>query len=1499
MPEATPTTGATASSILPTDPAVIQARLAKWRKHLQSPTELQLPTDYPRPIPLKVVEGLHEFVLPDPSGLAVLQLSLTSQQVGSDGDASPTSPFTVLLAAFVVLLHRYTAEEDIVVGSSSESSNPLVLRINVKPTDTFLDVLNTVREVEKEALENEIPFDILVSDLLGDLAAAAAAGTTTNQGPENGALAASNTNTTAQSGPNDAAGGNYERKAPSSLFRVRFFNQTDTDEQTLNKTITAATDLTVIIRQKSTESLRRLYPSIEIQITYNQVLFSSNRIVHIGQQLQKVLAAALSTSIATQAGQVVGEDHHIGNFDIVTEADRAVLPDPEANLNWSSYPGSITSIFVKNATSNPDKPFVTESVLRPDPVNSNKTKLVSRTFTYKQIYKAARIVSRYLQQCGIQREDVVVVYAYRGVDLVISILGVLMAGATYSVIDPAYPPARQNIYLSVAKPRGLVIIEQAGTLSEEVQKYADDELDVVCVLPALFIQDSGDIHGGILSSSNGQDVLQKAASEVEASINDPTGDLVEVGPDSVATLSFTSGSTGIPKGVRGRHYSLTHFYPWMGEQFNITEKSRFTMLSGIAHDPIQRDVFTPAFFGAELYIPTSEDIGIPGQLAQWMAQNSITITHLTPAMGQLLSANATANISNLRHAFFVGDLLTKRDCHRLQGLAPNCTIVNMYGTTETQRAVSYCPIPPRSEQPSFLESAKDVIPAGRGMKDVQLIVVNRHGHGGLCGVGEVGEIYVRSGGLAEGYLRLEEATKAKFVNNWFRKTDILTADPVDSSSIKFYLGPRDRMYRTGDLGRYRPDGDVECIGRIDDQVKIRGFRIELGEINNMLSQHPQIRANVTLVRRDKYEEKTLVAYIVPNEEEQQRVDDPGHKKLTDNIREYLKQKLPSYSVPSVFVPMKKLPLTPNGKIDKAALPFPDTPLFRSSSVQPSSTNAEGQDQQRPGYDKLSATERTLCEIWATVIELPPTLEIEPTANFFDMGGHSILATRMIFQVRKEMAVDAPLSLVFKQPTLRGMAAALDAMSSEISLGEGPGGFASADAKGVSTEDVIEEEEEFDYSGEAKALESELPTPASPYLAYPPVLADTNRPEGSKGPTFLLTGATGFLGVFILAGLLSRHPGATVYCLTRATSPEGAFDRVKKTAEAHLLWKDEWVQTNAVKAVVGDLGKPKLGLDDNTWDKLVQEVDAIVHNGALVHWVYPYKKLRGPNVLGTIEAIKLSAAGNTPKPLVFVSSTSALDTPYYVRMCENNQVGVPESDDLSGSEHGLRSGYGQSKWVAEKLLMEARKRGLPVTIVRPGYVVGDSRSGVTNTDDFIWRLVKGCMQLGQTPNMNNVVNLCPVDYVASVVVEVISQPKALDSMVYHVVNSEGYRFQEMFDSMKSYGYQVSGIDYIKWRDSLMDFTLSHTDSALYPLLHFVLDDLPTSTKSADLDDRNTRRILEPYGISCPSMSDLMGLYFAYLIKVGFIPSPTNPEKAEKQLPQLDIKVHGPITRSSQN
>lgn len=253
-----------------------------------------------------------------------------------------------------------------------------------------------------------------------------------------------------------------------------------------------------------------------------------------------------------------------------------------------------------------------------------------------------------------------------------------MSAATFSVLDPQYPPTRQQIYLEVAQPRALVQIakatQEAGPLAPIVREYIDEQLQLKGEVPSLRIDDNGFLSGGLV---DGKDVFAEVRNKASSPPHAP------VGPDSNPTLSFTSGSEGRPKGVLGRHYSLARYFGWMAKRFELSAESRYTLLSGIAHDPVQRDIFTPLFLGAMLLVPSTEDIQHE-KLAEWMRKHKPTVTHLTPAMGQILVGGADAKFPALDRAFFVGDVLTVRDCRRLQELADNVKIVNMYGTTETQ-----------------------------------------------------------------------------------------------------------------------------------------------------------------------------------------------------------------------------------------------------------------------------------------------------------------------------------------------------------------------------------------------------------------------------------------------------------------------------------------------------------------------------------------------------------------------------------------------------------------------------------------------------------------------------------------------------------------------------------------------------------------------------------------------------------------------------------------------
>ncbi|KAJ4541436.1 large subunit of alpha-aminoadipate reductase [Exophiala dermatitidis] len=1212
---------------------------------------------------------------------------------------------------------------------------------------------------------------------------------------------------------------------------------------------------------------------------YNQRLFSSARIAGILAQITRFLEN-LAVDVNNEVGKIV----------FMTPEEEKLVPDPTSDLEWSCFRGAIHDIFSANAERHPERTCVVETKSEEGP---------ERKFTYQQIHESSNILAHHLVQSGLERGDVVMIYSYRGVDLVVAVMGTLKAGGTFSVLDPAYPPDRQNIYLDVSRPRALVVIEKAtqdaGELSDKVRGFINEHLDLKTEVPALRLKDDGSLQGGDV---NGKDIFEPVRGLKSKSPG------VVVGPDSTPTLSFTSGSEGKPKGVRGRHFSLAFYFDWMAQTFNLSEKDKFTMLSGIAHDPIQRDMFTPLFLGAQLLVPSKNDIQNE-RLAEWMNQHGATVTHLTPAMGQILVGGAVARFEQLHHAFFVGDILIKRDCKSLQNLAPNVRIVNMYGTTETQRAVSYYEIPSRNEREGFLDGMKDVIPAGRGMYNVQMLVVNRHDRSKLCAVGEIGEIYVRASGLAEGYLGNPELTKQKFVDNWFpgheKGVEIdrarFEAKYKTEPWAQFYLGPRDRLYRSGDLGRYTPTGDVECSGRADDQVKIRGFRIELGEIDTHLSQHPLVRENVTLVRRDKFEEQTLVSYIVPQMKawtqflsQKGLKDEPDDgslvgrferfRLLQQEVQEYLRTKLPAYAVPSIIVPMRAMPLNPNGKIDKPKLPFPDTAMLSASRRRKSST-----------AHQLSETELALAHIWAKLVPGLAPRTIKPSESFFHIGGESMKAQQLAYHVRRTLGVDLPISKIYHRPTIKEMAAVIDHMKAANSL---EGGDMDDDATQRNKADGPTHTAEDDYGADAFRLaEQALPK------SFPAAKVNTNTAIPTSAPVVFLTGATGFLGSYILKDLLDRQGPAVskVIALVRAKDSATAMSRVKVTCQAYGVWNSSWETGNRIQCMAGSLGPARFGLSDAEWKQLVNEVDVVIHNGAQVHWINTYEMLKPANVMGTLEALKICAEAPATKPklFAFVSSTSVLDHDHYVaeseRIIAAGGEGISEDDDLMASKTGLGTGYGQSKWVAEYLSREAGRRGLRGCVVRPGYVLGSSQTGVTNTDDFLVRMLKGCIQLGTRPNINNTVNMVPVDHVARTVVACAFHPPGgttTDGSVFsgssvvvaHVTGHPRLRFNQFLATLQTYGYKADLVDYVPWASSLEHFVSTQRDFALMPLFTFVANDLPSNTRAPELDDRNAEAALyadsqwtkvdasEGAGVT----KNTIGLYLAYLVEIGFLPPP---------------------------
>lgn len=1050
-----------------------------------------------------------------------------------------------------------------------------------------------------------------------------------------------------------------------------------------------------------------------------------------------------------------------------------------------------------------------------------------------------------------------------------------------------------QVYLEVSQPRALIRIGRAtdenGPLAALVQSYIDESLQLKAEVPDLRIRDDGHLSGGEI---DGKDVFGAAREKASAPPD------VVVGPDSNPTLSFTSGSEGRPKGVLGRHYSLTRYYTWMSERFHLTSESKFTLLSGIAHDPVQRDVFTPLFLGAQLLVPSREDIQHE-KLAEWMREHKPTVSHLTPAMGQILVGGATAEFPSLENVFFVGDVLTTRDCRVLRRLAVNANIINMYGTTETQRAVSYYEIPSAARDPGYLDQLKDTVPAGKGMQNVQLLVVNREDRMKMCQVGEVGEIYCRAAGLAEGYLGDEEKNKEKFLMNWFvdnqKWVELDARNNKNEPWRKYSKGPRDRMYRTGDLGRYLESGDVECTGRADDQVKIRGFRIELNEIDSNLSQHPLIRDCKTLVRRDRNEEPTLVSYIVPEQKEWEKwlstynyedIEDDGiemgtvkvylkkYRRMQTEVQDHLKSRLPVYAVPTIYIILNKLPLNPNGKVDKPNLPFPDV----------AERTEEASEEDMKHWESLSDAERAVAEKWAELVRGLNPKTIRRDQSFFDLGGHSLLAQQLLLTTRRDLGVDVSINTLYEFPTLAGFAAQLE---------KGKGGAGGASEDGL--------------PAYAKSFDELVATLPEKYQS-----ADADAITGSGKLTVFLTGATGFLGSYLIKELLERtQPGIRLIAHVRgAKDPAAALDRIQRSLRGNGVWNDDW--TSRLSCAVGDLSQPQLGIDDQTWKTLCEEVDVVIHNGASVHWVKRYNDMVAPNVLSTIEAMKLCNTGK-PKLFSFVSSTAVLDTDHYIALSEEQtrtgQGSILEEDDMQGSRVGLGTGYGQTKWVSEQLIREAGRRGLQGTIIRPGYILGDSETGVCNVDDFLIRMLKGCIQLSSRPRIINTVNAVPVNHVARVVAAGALNPLANGKgvNVVHVTAHPRLRMNEYLSILEYYGFQTPEVPYDAWKAALEKFVSSGPlekdaeQNALMPLFHFCMNDLPANTRAPELDDRNAVAVLRRdadrftgvdesagYGVA----REDVGRYLRYLAEIKYIGWPSG---RGRQLP--DIKVDAATARNA--
>ncbi|PIM71575.1 hypothetical protein CTU88_16110 [Streptomyces sp. JV178] len=622
--------------------------------------------------------------------------------------------------------------------------------------------------------------------------------------------------------------------------------------------------------------------------------------------------------------------------------------------------------------------------------------------------------------------------------------------------------------------------------------------------------------------------------------------------------------------------------------------------------------------------------------------------------------------------------------------------------------------------------------------------------------------------------------------------------------------PGSRMYRTGDLVRRNADGSLLYLGRTDHQVKIRGFRVELGEIEAALCADPAVESAQVV-----YRDERLVAYVVTQGAEAGEHEgggageDTGGRVDVRRLRSGVRSLLPDHMMPTDYVVLPAFPLTPSGKVDRKALPAPSpVPSSDRSYVKP-----------------RSPFEERLCDIWKERLGVP---RVGLTDDFFDLGGHSLLAVRIVADARARLGVEFSIEALF---TARTVEALSDTLEEKTAL---PG------------HDLVADSElnlRVDLGGGSTAG----------------VPVDPPR-------RILLTGANGFLGVFLLRELLDQTE-ADIHCLVRRAGEESPRIRLERELDRHGLRIDE--HRHRVVVVEGDLARPCLGLGEEGFDRLAHDVDLVVHNGSEVNLALPYERLRAANVEGVREVLRLAGRHHV-KPVHYVSTAS-------VSACLAPASAPVRADSLPRLEALPMNGYVRSKWVAEKLVRAAREQGVPTTIHRPSTISGHSVTGLGGGAVAYWQFLRAVVATGTAPEgLDWPENLVPVDFVARALVRLALRPESAGQS-FHLTNDSTVRFAELVQQARSLGYSIRPVDSARWREEIqaaaVDSDGPGPDSPVASVA-VVLSALDTETVAPPpaFDVTATSDLLGP-DLVCPAVdAGLLELYLRGLVETGQLPPP---------------------------
>jgi amino acid adenylation domain-containing protein len=870
---------------------LLKPQLDYWSHHLHSaPPALEIPADFPKPL-----SRTHKGSL-----ISLSILPHLADRLRAFNRNHQATMYMTLLAAFQLLLYRYSHQEDICVGSPiagrtrTETEgligffvNTLVLRTRLGGGPTFAQLLTRVKEVTLAAFTNQdVPFDKLV-ELLS---------------PERDL-----------------------NRTP--LFQVMFILQnTPLPQLLLGKAVLEPINLSSgTSKFDLTMSIEDTGASIEGYLEYSTELFEEQTIERMIGHYQVLIQAI-----------VENEEEVIDRLPLLTGFERKQLIEQWSGASRPSPSNKyMHELFEEYAERMPEAIAVAS---------------IEGRLTYSELNSQANRLAALLRTLGIGPEVATGILLEPSIEMVVGVLGILKTGGGYVPIDPSFPVDRIEF---IIQDSGLSVLLTRKAIRQRLNAAG---IKVFCL----------DEDAKLLTAYDDANLPASVA------------------PENQAYTIYTSGSTGRPKGVVVEQRQILNYLYAILNRFELKPGAHYAMLQPLAVDSCNT-VFIPSLCaGGTLHVMPHDQAADPFAVLEYFRHNRIEVLKIAPShLSALVEACPTGDLLP-RDVLALGGEASHWDWVRdsLQPLAqPTSRIFIHYGPTETTVGMLTYRILPDSQRRGTL------VPLGRSLPNTRVYILDHVMQ--PVPIGVAAEIYIGGDCVARGYLNRPELTADRF-----------TPDPFGNL-------PGARLYRTGDLTRWLPSGEIEFLGRTDYQVKIRGFRIELNEIDAILNRHAAVDKAITIARENGAAGKHIVSYVVPkrdgNNSSEETAFDVRHLPL--RLRDFLKGQVPAYMIPSSIVVLDAMPLSPQGKVNLRALPDPSIEVMPHDRLEMPRTLLQAQ----------------LVEIWEEVLNTSP---ISITDDFFQIGGHSLLAVRIMTMIRNRLKQTVPVTSLFRNPTIAGLAKVL-------------------------------------------------------------------------------------------------------------------------------------------------------------------------------------------------------------------------------------------------------------------------------------------------------------------------------------------------------------------------------------------------------------------------------------------------------------------------------------------